>query len=255
MFFCVSTHAIDLFFAIFASGMDSFQFKQFIIQQDRCAMKVGTDGVLLGAWADGGTRILDIGTGTGVIALMMAQRFSKAQVMAVEIDGDACQQARENGAKSPFKERVSFIHDTIQHFTAEYERKNCFDCIVCNPPFFENSLKNNNPITSLARHNDQLPWGELVECVNSLITDNGVFSVILPKDACDKLTEIIYIKGYKEYRSCKLLTKEGKPCKRILAAFTKNLTRPSYTEQQVLMNNDETRSEWYDSITKDFYIR
>lgn len=218
-------------------------------------MKVGTDGVLLGAWADGGTRILDIGTGTGVIALMMAQRFPKAQVMAVDIDGDACRQARENGAKSPFNDRLSFIQDTIQHFTIEYEREHCFDSIICNPPFFENSLKNNNPITTLARHNDRLPWGELVECVNSLITDSGVFSVILPKEAYYKLTEIIYIKGFKEYRSCKLLTKDGKPCKRILAAFTKSLSRPSHTEQQVLMNNDGTRSEWYDDITKDFYIR
>ena len=243
------------FFVIFADEMDLFQFKQFTIQQNRCAMKVGTDGVLLGAWVDGGNRILDIGTGTGLVALMMAQRFPTAQVTAVEMDGDACRQAEENGAKSPFCERLTFYCDTIQHFSIGCEKNQCFDSIVCNPPFFENSLKNNNPKTTLARHNDHLPWEELVDCVDALITDEGVFSVILPKEAYVRVTEMFYLKGFKECRSCKILTKENKPCKRILAAYTKNLTRPSHAEQQVLMNNDGTRSEWYGAITKDFYIR
>ena len=119
-----------------------FRFQQFIVHHDRCAMKVGTDGVLLGAWARGGARILDVGTGTGLIALMMAQRYEQATVDAVEIDTEACQQAIDNVAESPFTNRINVICDAVQHFSMESERLKAYDAIVSNPPFFENALKN-----------------------------------------------------------------------------------------------------------------
>lgn len=116
--------------------MTGFRFKKFEILQDRCAMKVGTDGVLLGAWASGGTRILDIGCGTGLIALMMAQRFPAAQVVGIDIDEEACGQARENVAASSFSDRIDVAHCRLQDYSGEE-----FDAIVSNPPFFLNSLK------------------------------------------------------------------------------------------------------------------
>lgn len=139
--------------------MGNFRFKQFEIEQDRCAMKVGTDGVLLGAWAQGGRRILDIGSGTGLISLMMAQRFPEAEVVGIDMDADACGQARENVMASPFRDRVEIECCRLQDFggaseaaealetaetleTAEgLKAAGVFDAIVSNPPFFVDSLK------------------------------------------------------------------------------------------------------------------
>lgn len=133
--------------------MGNFRFKQFEIEQDRCAMKVGTDGVLLGAWAQGGRRILDIGSGTGLISLMMAQRFPEAEVVGIDMDADACGQARENVMASPFRDRVEIECCRLQDFggaseaaeasgtTEVLKAAGVFDAIVSNPPFFVDSLK------------------------------------------------------------------------------------------------------------------
>ena len=118
--------------------MTGFKFKQFEIHQDHCAMKVGTDGVLLGAWAPGGKRILDVGSGTGLISLMMAQRFPEAQVLGIDMDGEACEEAAENVAACPFADRVEIECCRLQ----DYHSAESFDAIVSNPPFFLNSLKN-----------------------------------------------------------------------------------------------------------------
>lgn len=243
------------FFAIFVPEMGAFQFKWFNIEQDRCAMKVGTDGVLLGAWADGGVRILDIGTGTGLIALMMAQRFPEARVSAVEIDADAYAQALMNVQRSPFSSRIDVFHDSIQRFADRWTDDHPFDAIVCNPPFFENSLKNSDARDALARHNDQLSWNDLAHCVDYLLGDGGTFSVILPLDAYDRIVQQIYSKGFKECRNVKVKTTAVKPVKRILASFTKNLSRRASSETQLLMQSSGARSEWYQNLTKDFYIK
>ena len=120
-----------------------FTFKQFHIIDDHTAMKVGTDGVLLGAWAKGGTRILDIGTGTGLIALMMAQRFSTAQIDAIEIDKGALEDAHLNVSASPFNDRINILNSSLQDYAScsENQEGGIYDAIVCNPPYFINSLK------------------------------------------------------------------------------------------------------------------
>ena len=218
-------------------------------------MKVGTDGVLLGAWAEGGRRILDIGSGSGLIALMMAQRFPDASVSGVELDGDAYRQAVENVKRSPFAEAVSLFHERIQDFALKPQNRQAFDAIVCNPPFFENSLKNKDEKQTLARHNDQLPWDELADAVSFLMADGGSFSFIVPMENFKHISQQLYIKGYKEYRSCKVRTTERKPAKRILAAFTNDLSRPAYSEQQLLLSPSGNRSEWYQNLTKYFYIK
>ena len=120
-----------------------FTFKTFSVDDSITAMKVGTDGVLLGAWAAGGHRILDIGTGSGLIALMMAQRFSGATITALDIDGDACRQAENNVAASPFAERIEIICKALQEYAASTKEAS-FDAIVSNPPYFQKSLKSSN---------------------------------------------------------------------------------------------------------------
>ena len=144
---------------------NSFTFQKFTIHQDRCAMKVGTDGVLLGAWAHGGKRILDIGTGTGLVAIMMAQRFADAHVTAVEIDHNAALQACNNANCSPFASRISIVETSIQNF--EVYGTQLFDSIVSNPPFFTDSLKNPDSQRATARHADTLPYLRMGNSVQS----------------------------------------------------------------------------------------
>ncbi len=136
---------------------NSFQFKKFAVSQDHCAMKVGTDGVLLGAWARGGNRILDIGTGTGVIALMMAQRFPQAMIDAIEIDHGAAAQAAENAARSPFADRIHITETALQNFNPDIH----YNIIVTNPPFFAHSLSAPETSRSLARQTDSLPFSAI----------------------------------------------------------------------------------------------
>src|SRR5574344_294250 len=228
----------------------SFSFKCFTLQQDHCAMKVGTDGVLLGAWASGGCRILDVGTGTGLIAMMMAQRFPDALVDAIDIDADACMQALQNIADSPFSLRVKTYHSSLQSFLAE----NSYDSIVCNPPFFENSLKNPDEKRTLARHTDSLSCRDLFKCICRMLADDGKFSIIIPEDRTDYLISESCISGLYMSRSCKIKTTVKKQPKRSMLEFSKK--KPSVVEQVVecMQNSDGSRSDWYKKLTDDFYL-
>ena len=158
-----------------------FQFKQFTVHQQHCAMRVGTDGTLLGAWAqasDGACRILDIGTGTGLIALMMAQRYPQAMVTAIDIDDGAVRQAKENVSSSPFADRINVIKADVLTF----EDMEKYDSIVCNPPFFEDSLTCPDPQRTEARHTVTLGYRQLMKSAFRLLKDDGRFSVIIPTD-------------------------------------------------------------------------
>lgn len=155
-----------------------FQFQEFRVEQDRCAMKISTDAVLLGALADGRhpQKILDIGTGTGVIALMLAQRFSGAVVTAIELDSAAADQARDNFCKSPYANQVNLCEGRFQDF--QFSQK--FDLVVSNPPYFSDHLKSADAQRNLALHSESLSFAELVEGVASCLDANGMFWVILP---------------------------------------------------------------------------
>lgn len=155
-----------------------FAFKKFVIHQDHCAMKVGTDGVLLGSWANGGKRILDIGTGTGLIALMMAQRYTDATIDAVEIDHDAALQAYENVSNTEFANRIKIVETAIQHYSTQDK----YNAIVSNPPFFIDSLLNPNAQRSTARHACALKYCELFATVKALLDTDGEFSAIIPTE-------------------------------------------------------------------------
>ena len=230
--------------------MSQFTFKQFTIHQDRCAMKVGTDGVLLGAWANGGNNILDIGTGTGLVALMMAQRFPEARVTGIEIDSDAAVQAQENVQHSPFCGRIEIKHSALQDFTSQIK----YDAITCNPPFFEESLKCPDKTRNTARHTNTLPYSTLFEHCRDILTDDGTLNIIIPSDYLSRvqqecaycslfINETLYIK-----------TTERKPAKRVLLAIGKHINNSLRSDTVILMNNAK-HSEWYDNLTKDFYIR
>ena len=232
--------------------MGSFRFRQFEIMQDRCAMKVGTDGVLLGAWAEGGRRILDIGTGTALIALMMAQRFPLAGVTGIDIDAEACGEARENVERSPFAGRVDIVHARLQEYGGEMKK---YDSIVSNPPFFVNSLKNPGKARSVARHTDTLSFRDLFAGVKRLLVEEGVFSAIVPVEVVDNFVNEGYIHGFRLTRKCGVKTVARKQPKRYLLAFTRRPGVRLIEEEQVMMESPDRKSEWYEILTKDFYLQ
>ena len=218
-----------------------FQFKQFIIEQELCAMKVGTDGVLLGAWAKGGPRILDIGTGTGIIALMMAQRYPEAQVTAIDIDEGAVRQAEQNVSQSPFLGRISVLQQAVQEHLGEYES------IVSNPPFFIDSLQAPDEQRNMARHTATLSYAELMKAAYRLLADNGEFSVVIPFDYRRRMEDEAVFVGFFPSRVCGVKTTERKPVKRYLLAFRKHPC-PCHKEQLTLGSED------YQALTSAFYL-
>ena len=245
--------------------MSDFQFKQFGISQDRCAMKVGTDGVLLGAWADGGRRILDIGSGTGLISLMMAQRFPSALIVGIDMDAEACLQARENVAQSPFANRVGIENCRLQDYSGystsifgkdeeEETDEARFDAIVSNPPFFVNSMKNPDNKRAMARHADTLPFGELWKGVKRLLSEHGVFSVVLPIEVVADFEAEGCISGFYLIRKCAIKTVERKAPKRCLLAFARHRKGTLESTAQTMMDSEGNRSEWYKKITDVFYL-
>jgi len=174
-----------------------FSFKQFSVHHDRCAMKVGTDGVLLGALAgdENPKSILEIGVGTGVVSLMLAQRFPEAKITGVEIDKEAWNQATENAKQSPWRDRIEFTNMSFQEFSANQNKK--YDLIVSNPPYFTNHLKSNDPKRNIALHNDALPFGELAAGVVSLLDAKSEFWAILPPSQMVELEKKITPYGLK----------------------------------------------------------
>ena len=230
--------------------MAGFKFKHFEIHQDRCAMKVGTDGVLLGAWALGGKRILDIGSGTGLISLMMAQRYPEAQVVGIDLDAEACAEARENVAASPFADRVNIVDCRLQ----DYESVEKFDAIVSNPPFFLNSLKNPDSKRSMARHADSLPFRELFRGVKLLLSDDGVFSAIVPVEVLEAFASEGYMHGFYLLRQCGIKTVERKQPKRYLLTFAKHRSMEMDDMVETIMDSEGNSSEWYAKTTEEFYV-
>lgn len=229
----------------------AFKFKNFSISQDRCAMKVGTDGVLLGAWANGGKRILDIGSGTGLIALMMAQRFPQAKVDGVEIDADAAEQSRENISASPFVGRINIFQGALQDYSPEEK----YDSIVTNPPFFVNSLASPDATRTVARHANTLTFSDIFTFASHWLEDDGEISAVVPRDLMEAFSGEAFVRGFFLVRHNDIKTVERKPAKRCLLAFSKQ-RRDSFEKETVsLMKADGKRSEWYHNLTKDFYIK
>ncbi len=207
-------------------------------------MKVGTDGVLLGAWATGGTRVLDIGTGTGIIALMLAQRCPQAQVTAIDIDEGAVRQASHNVAQSPFADRIEVLHESVQDFDGA---DGCFDAIMSNPPFFIDSLNAPDRQRNIARHAETLTYGQLMQAAWRLLADGGEFSVVVPFDYRQRMEDEATFVGFFPSRVYAVRTSARKPAKRFLLAFRKH---PCPCERTEITLGDEA----YTLLTKDFYL-
>jgi len=228
-----------------------FEFKQFRIEQEKAAMKVGTDGVLLGAWTpvNDALRILDVGTGTGLIALMLAQR-SNARIDAVEIDKLACEEAEYNFAQSPWNDRLTVINTDFQMFAnLPFE---AYDLIVSNPPFFVNSLKTKNVALSVARHDELLSFDQLIIGARKLLNKTGRFCVIIPYTSCTDFRESARLAGFYLGRQTPVIPKSGRSPKRVLLEFTIVPGYPVENELSILEENG-SYSEAYQSLTSPFY--
>lgn len=236
--------------------MSKFQFKQFSIEQDRCAMKVGTDGVLLGAWIpieNNPFSILDIGTGTGIIALMLAQRSSAEQIDALEIDEDAYEQATDNFENSPWNDRLFCFHAGLDEFVEEPEDE--YDLIVSNPPFYSEDYKSENEQRDLARFQDAMPFEELIEAADLLLSEKGIFSVIIPFKEEENFLNLA--KEYELY-PLKITRIKGTPVseiKRSLLAFTRNEIIDFPADELIIETARHIYTPEYTALTKDFYLK
>lgn len=233
-----------------------FQFKQFSISQDRCAMKVGTDGVLLGSWAPVSNNpfsVLDIGAGTGIIALMIAQRSGAEQIDALEIDEDAYEQAVENFENSPWGDRLFCFHAGLDEFIEEPEDE--YDLIVSNPPFYAENYKTDNEQRDLARFQDAMPFEELIEAADLLLSENGIFAVILP---FREEENFIALAKESELYPMKITHVKGTPTseiKRSLLAFSRNEVSEIEIDELVIEIDRHVYTAEYIDLTKDFYLK
>ena len=227
---------------------DYFQFRKFTVHQGHCAMKVGTDGTLLGAWARGGKTTLDIGTGTGLVALMMAQRYPASRVVGIDIDCKAVEQAKENVAASPFAGCVSIAEADARTFDAAP-----FDTVVCNPPYFNDSLQCPDEHRTLARHTSALTYQDLMLAVCRLMANDGELSLVIPFDCKPRLEQEAALAGFFKTRECAVKTTPRKQPRRYLLAFRKHPCELELSEGIIEMQPG-VRSPWYQELTKDFYL-
>ena len=235
---------------------DWFEFKQFRIEQGQTAMKVGTDGVLLGAWTeiDNCKTVLDIGTGTGLIALMLAQRNPLAQITGVEIDKQASQQAQANFSNSKWSPRLRIENTTIQSFAKHSQKQ--FDAIVSNPPFFRNGYASPHKQRQLARQNDSLSFDDLLQAVQKLLNKTGTFSVIIPMENKDEFIEKAEQKHLYIIRCTEIYpTNKSEKAKRVLLSFSKIKHKVENSKLVIEPEQRHQYSKEYIALTQDFYLK
>ena len=238
----------------------SFRFKQFFIEDSKCAMKVGTDGVLLGAWCPipytihhTPYTILDVGTGSGLIARMLMQRCPQAEVEGIDIDLNAVEQAKENGVNA----HLSRLQDW-QMVNGKCPNGKLYDLIVSNPPYFQNSLKNPDKGRELARHTDSLSYEELISHSARLLTNNGQLALILPAEAEPEVRGLAAVHDLFLTHLTRVYSKETKPARRILMAFEmsrcRNIEISTIEDVLVLENETGGRSAAYSQLCQEFYL-
>ncbi|HET6990335.1 MAG TPA: methyltransferase [Bacteroidia bacterium] len=239
---------------------NSFAFKQFIIHQEKCAMKVGTDAVLLGAWAKtyGVRRALDIGTGTGVIALMLAQKCG-ATIDAIDIDEQTAEEAKENVRKSPWHDRVHVQHISVQDFSKMHPEtaEEKYDLIVSNPPYFSDSLPATEELRTKARHTVLLPFPDLIHAATKLLSKEGKFYVILPTKEGETFREMAEAKGLHLRRLTRVKTTPEKTEKRLLMQFGFT-AKPQVSESTLVIEKDNLNAQHYTEeyieLTRAYYV-
>ncbi len=234
----------------------AFQFKQFSIEQDKCAMKIGTDGVLLGSWTSiehNPHSVLDIGAGTGVLALMLAQRSFAQQIDALEIDANAYEQCVNNFENSPWRDRLFCYHAAFDEFVTEMQDEESYDLILSNPPFYTSSFKTLNSTRDLARFEDALPFKELLTGVTKLLADNGIFSVIIPFSAETNFITLARKANLYPQKITRVKGNINSETKRTLIAFTKTNKQHIINELCIEIERN-VYTEDYIALTKDFYL-
>lgn len=232
-----------------------FKFKQFTVNQDRCAMKIGTDGVLLGAWTSvkhNPFSVLDLGSGTGILSLMIAQRSYTEQIEAIEIDDEAYEQCSENFENSPWNDRLFCYHASLLEFVEEVE--DAFDLIICNPPFYSEDYKTENKSRDLARFNDAMPFKHIIYAVAHLLAEDGLFSIVIPRKEEDDFVALANTIGLSPSR---ILHVKGNPdaeVKRSLIEFS--YTKKGVEVSELIIETDRHNyTEDYINLTKDFYLK
>jgi len=229
---------------------EPFRFRQFEVFHDQCAMKVGTDAVLLGAWANvsGANAILDIGTGSGVVALMTAQRNQKALIDAVEIDEKSWLQCEENFKNSPWPERLTAFHSDIKNFQTKIK----YNVVISNPPFFSDSLLSGDEVKDKARHSVSLTLKELAEVSAALLNENGRMCFILPADQETEIKNLAAVYGFYAERICSLRYNPDKPVKRVLIEFVRDAGKA--VEQILCIRNSKNEfTAEFAALTENFY--
>ena len=249
-----------------------FRFKRFTVWHDRCAMKVGTDGVLLGAWCPMAVdslqlivnsrkhkefRVLDIGTGSGLIALMLAQRTCAVDSLqltvgidAIDVDEGAVEQATYNFEQSPWAEQLHAYQSALQEWHSETK----YDLIVSNPPYFQASLKNPDSQRATARHTDTLNYTELIQHAARLLQEDGTLALVLPFEAKEDIVALAEAHALYPTQITHVHSKPGKPAKRLLIAFSPIAHREYSTHTFYIESEDSPRSEEYKALTKEFYL-
>lgn len=231
--------------------MSGFVFKQFKVEHDQCAMKVSTDGILLGAWAKltNGQRALDIGTGTGLLALMCKQRAVDLAITAVEIDEAAYHQAKQNIAQSPWPD-IALYHQRIQEFEADAP----FDMVISNPPYFINSLKGDDAGRNTARHTDGLSFTQLIAAFKRLTNTSALFNVILPCEEAKLFIADAFKQGLYLQHHCLVQTKKTKPATRSLMCF--GYHEVNCKPQHLIIHNEGGQySDDFVTLCKGFYLK
>lgn len=232
-----------------------FRFKQFTVFHDKCAMKVGTDGVLLGAWAcvDNAVEILDVGTGTGLIALMMAQRNPLAKVAAIDIDAHAVEQAKENAKNSPFSDRIGIELSDFRQYVRD--GVNRFDRIVSNPPYFSDSLLSPDKGRTGARHAVSLTLGDLLFSARHCLKDRGTLSLILPYDKNDELESLCDKHAFYKKRKTIVYPLPGTEPKRLLIELALMPVKKTETDSLTIETSRHCYTDEFAALVKDFYLK
>lgn len=232
-----------------------FKFKQFSINQDRCAMKIGTDGVLLGAWTSvehNPFSVLDIGSGTGILSLMMAQRSYAEQIEAIEIDDDAYEQCSENFENSPWNDHLFCYHASLLEFVEEVE--DAFDLIICNPPFYSEDYKTENKSRDMARFNDAMPFKHIIYAVAHLLAEDGLFSIVIPRKEEDDFVALADTIGLFPSRILHVRGNPDSEVKRSLIEFS--YTKKGVEVSELIIETDRHNyTKDYINLTKDFYLK
>ena len=236
--------------------MSIFKFKQFTIHQDRCAMKVGTDGVLLGAWCpidNNPFSVLDIGAGTGILSLMVAQRTNAEQIDALEIEEDAYEQCVENFEASPWRDRLFCFHAGLDEFVDDPEDE--YDIIISNPPFYSEDFKTDNSQRDLARFQDALPFEDLVEAADLLLSENGIFAVIIPFKEEERFIDLCAEVELFPIKVTRVKGLHNTPIVRSLLAFKRYELSVLTADELVIEINRHEYTDDYINLTKDFYLK